>query len=124
GGGGGRVQGGEGAGDGALPGGDRGARPAAVAPGAGVGMSHPPRFVSHGLVWLHRRLRRAVDRLAPPELVLSERITGVQQTGVAGLLGTSGVARPLAGEAPPAGGPLGPPGSRARAAGRPPPRAR
>ena len=61
-------------------------------------MSGPPQFLSHGLVWLHRRLRRAVDRLAPTELLLSERISGVQQTAVAGLLVTSGLADRLDGQ--------------------------
>ena len=55
-------------------------------------MSAPPRLLSHGLVWLHQRLRRGVDRLAPAELLLTERICGVQQTALAGLLVTSGLA--------------------------------
>ncbi|HVP62865.1 MAG TPA: methyltransferase [Myxococcaceae bacterium] len=46
-------------------------------------------------VWLHQRLRAWVDRLAPPELLLAERITGVARTVVAGALVSSGLAERL-----------------------------
>ena len=46
-------------------------------------------------VWVHQRLRAAVDRLAPPELLLAERITGVTGTAVAGALVASGLAERL-----------------------------
>ena len=41
---------------------------------------------------LHQRLRAWVDRLAPAELLLAERITGVARTAVAGALVSSGLA--------------------------------
>jgi hypothetical protein len=43
-------------------------------------------------VWIHQRLRAGVDRLAPPELLLAERITGVAATAVTGALVSSGLA--------------------------------
>ena len=43
-------------------------------------------------VWAYQRLRAWVDRLAPPELLLAERITGVAGTAVAGALASSGLA--------------------------------
>jgi len=46
-------------------------------------------------VWLHQRLRAVVDRLAPPELLLAERITGVTRTAVAGALVSSGLVERL-----------------------------
>lgn len=46
-------------------------------------------------VWVHQRLRAGVDRLAPPELLLAERITGVTGTAVAGALVASGLAERL-----------------------------
>jgi len=46
-------------------------------------------------IWVHQRLRAAVDRLAPPELLLAERITGVTGTAVAGALVASGLAERL-----------------------------
>ncbi|HZJ53614.1 MAG TPA: methyltransferase [Myxococcaceae bacterium] len=46
-------------------------------------------------VWAHQRLRAWVDRLAPPELLLAERITGVARTALAGALVSSGLAERL-----------------------------
>ncbi len=46
-------------------------------------------------VWAHQRLRDVVDRLAPPELLLSESITGVERTALAGVLVSSGLAERL-----------------------------
>ena len=39
-------------------------------------------FLARMAVWVHQRLRAAVDRLAPTELLLAERITGVAATAV------------------------------------------
>ena len=55
----------------------------------------PGAFAARLGVWLHQRLRAWVDRLAPPELLLSERITGVARTAVAGALVSSGLAERL-----------------------------
>lgn len=46
-------------------------------------------------VWLHQRLRAGADRLAPPELLLAERITGVTGTALAGALVASGLVERL-----------------------------
>jgi hypothetical protein len=46
-------------------------------------------------VWIYQRLRSWVDRLAPPELLLAERITGVARTAVAGALVSSGLVERL-----------------------------
>jgi hypothetical protein len=46
-------------------------------------------------VWLHQRLRKGVDRLAPTELLLAERITGVTGTALAGALVASGLVERL-----------------------------
>lgn len=51
----------------------------------------PGAFAARLAVWAHQRLRALVDRLAPPELLLSERITGVARTAVAGALVSSGL---------------------------------
>ncbi len=48
-------------------------------------------------VRVHQGLRALVDRLAPPELLLAERITGVARTAVAGALVSSGLAERLDG---------------------------
>jgi len=55
----------------------------------------PGAAVARLAVWVHQRLRAAVDRLAPPELLLAERITGVTGTVVAGALVASGLAERL-----------------------------
>jgi len=47
------------------------------------------------VVWVHQRLRSLVDRLAPPELLLAERMSGVAATAVAGALVSSGLAERL-----------------------------
>jgi len=47
------------------------------------------------IVWVHQRLRSLVDRCAPPELLLAERISGVAATAVAGALVSSGLAERL-----------------------------
>jgi hypothetical protein len=47
------------------------------------------------VVWLHQRLRALVDRVAPPELLLAERLSGVAATAVAGALVSSGLAERL-----------------------------
>ncbi|HTS80160.1 MAG TPA: methyltransferase [Myxococcaceae bacterium] len=52
----------------------------------------PGALAARLVVRLHQRLRRWVDRLAPPELLLAERITGVARTAVAGALVSSGLA--------------------------------
>ena len=52
-------------------------------------------FLARMAVWVHQRLRAAVDRLAPTELLLAERITGVAGTAVAGALVASGLAQRL-----------------------------
>ena len=44
------------------------------------------------LVWVHQRIRALADRLAPAELLVSERITGVARTALAGALVRSGLA--------------------------------
>jgi hypothetical protein len=46
-------------------------------------------------VWIYQQLRAWVDRLAPPELLLAERITGVARTAVAGALVSSGLVERL-----------------------------
>jgi len=46
-------------------------------------------------VWIYQRLRSGVDWLAPPELLLAERITGVARTAVAGALVSSGLVERL-----------------------------
>ncbi len=46
-------------------------------------------------VWVYQRLRSWVDWLAPPELLLAERITGVARTAVAGALVSSGLVERL-----------------------------
>src|SRR5262249_4484734 len=55
----------------------------------------PGALLARAAVWLHQRLRAGVDRLAPPELLLAERITGVQSTALAGALVASGLAERL-----------------------------
>ena len=52
-------------------------------------------FLARMAVWVHQQLRAAVDRLAPTELLLAERITGVAGTAVAGALVASGLAQRL-----------------------------
>ncbi len=52
----------------------------------------PAALAARLAVWLHQRLRAFADRLAPPELLLAERITGVARTAVAGALVSSGLA--------------------------------
>ncbi|HET9157737.1 MAG TPA: methyltransferase [Myxococcaceae bacterium] len=55
----------------------------------------PGALIARAAVWLHQRLRAGVDRLAPPELLIAERITGVVDTAVAGALVASGLAERL-----------------------------
>ena len=52
----------------------------------------PAALLARAAVWLHQRLRAAVDRLAPAELLLAERITGVEGTALAGALVATGLA--------------------------------
>lgn len=58
-------------------------------------MSGPGAWTARLAVWVHQRLRAWVDRLAPVELLLAERITGVARTAVAGALVASGLAERL-----------------------------
>ena len=55
----------------------------------------PGAVAARLVVWTHQRLRALVDRLAPPELLLAERISGVAATAVAGALVSSGLAERL-----------------------------
>jgi O-methyltransferase domain len=55
----------------------------------------PEALAARLVVWVHQRLRAWVDRLAPPELLLAERITGVTGTAVAGALVASGLVERL-----------------------------
>jgi len=55
----------------------------------------PEALIARAGVWLHQRLRAGVDRLAPAELLLADRITGVTGTVVAGALVASGLVERL-----------------------------
>ena len=55
----------------------------------------PGALLARLAVRAHRGLRALVDRLAPAELLLAERITGVAATAVAGALVSSGLAERL-----------------------------
>ena len=51
----------------------------------------PGALAARVALWVYQRLRASVDRLAPPELLLADRITGVTATVVTGALVASGL---------------------------------
>jgi hypothetical protein len=55
----------------------------------------PGALAARVALWLYQRLRAVVDRLAPPELLLADRITGVTGTVVTGALVASGLVERL-----------------------------
>jgi hypothetical protein len=55
----------------------------------------PEALAARVVLWVYQRLRACVDRLAPPELLLADRITGVTGTVVTGALVASGLVERL-----------------------------
>ena len=55
----------------------------------------PGALAARVALWVYQRLRACVDRLAPPELLLADHITGVTGTVVTGALVASGLVERL-----------------------------